>query len=105
MQEHRYRPRSTVLTPLRTGTASAMLSTLMQTDAQSSLRRALRNRLKRGRPRSPMKVTRPYPVFIAYADVPAARHAMACVAQLLRAEGGAWHLQPMLWRFDQLDDP
>ena len=47
---------------------------------------------------------RPYPVFIAYATVPAARAAMARLAQWLEHQKENFQLQPMLWRFDQLDD-
>jgi hypothetical protein len=45
------------------------------------------------------------PVFIAYADVPAARNAISRIAQLLRATRGDCQLQPLLWRFDQLEIP
>src|SRR3954468_22791872 len=78
---------------------------LMQSDAHSSLRRAWRSQLRRGKKRAPARATRPHTVFIAYAEIPAARHAMEQMNELLRADGGNWHLEPMLWRFDQLDDP
>jgi hypothetical protein len=42
---------------------------------------------------------------VAYADVPAARHALARLKSMVAHPGEARHVQPMLWRFDQLDDP
>jgi hypothetical protein len=42
------------------------------------------------------------PVFIAYADIPSARSAIAHVATLVRTRASAEPWQPMLWRFDQL---
>ena len=49
----------------------------------------------------------PLPVFIAYNDVAAARHAMTRVTALLRSRQGGldYQMQPMLWRFNQLEDP
>lgn len=44
-----------------------------------------------------------FPVFIAYADVPAARRAMELFAARLRTIHSSQRLQPMLWRFDQLN--
>ena len=45
------------------------------------------------------------PVFIAYADITAARHAMNRINANLRIEQSNRKLQPLLWRFDQLDQP
>jgi hypothetical protein len=47
----------------------------------------------------------PYPVFIAYADIPAARHAITRVHALIQTPEEERELMPMLWRFDQLDQP
>lgn len=44
----------------------------------------------------------PFDVFIAYADLPAARRAIAVINDVLRATGRRFAFQPMLWRFDQL---
>lgn len=46
----------------------------------------------------------PCPIFVAYADIPAARHAMSRVKDVLPHSLNCCHLQPMLWRFDQLAD-
>ena len=59
----------------------------------------------RTRRTSPASPPQPYPVLIAYASVPAARQAMARLTEILRGQREAFLLQPMLWRFDQLDDP
>ena len=59
---------------------------------------------QRGRTAAPI-VRRPYPVFIAYSDVPAARHAIARLAKAIRHGPNERELLPMLWRFDQLDQP
>lgn len=45
------------------------------------------------------------PVFVAYADIPSARHALHRLSQWLRKNHRHAELRPMLWRFDQLDDP
>lgn len=45
------------------------------------------------------------PVFIAYAEVSVARHAMHRLAAQLQATRPDLQLAPMLWRFDQLDRP
>jgi hypothetical protein len=41
-------------------------------------------------------------VFVAYADVPAARRAISTITDVLRATGRKFEFLPMLWRFDQL---
>jgi hypothetical protein len=45
------------------------------------------------------------PVFIAYADVAAARCAMSQCAATIARRRSSQRLQPMLWRFDQLNEP
>lgn len=69
--------------------------------------RALPRRVRGRRPqaREPLPPARPFPVFLAYADVPAARNALVAIRDALRAHGGNFALQPMLWRFSQLADP
>lgn len=63
---------------------------------------------RRRRPRVPPGKTEPslsqtlVPVLIAYRNIPSARQAMGRLTQLLQLSGGS--LQPMLWRFDQLDE-
>ena len=47
----------------------------------------------------------PYPVFIAYSDVAAARNAITQIQRFLRAKHPNHELLPMLWRFAQLDQP
>ena len=44
----------------------------------------------------------PVPVLIAYSDVTSARQAMTRISRMLQASQPNCHLQPMLWRFDQL---
>lgn len=44
----------------------------------------------------------PLKVFIGYADLPAVRRAMACVADAARDSGRAVEIQPWLWRAQQL---
>ncbi|HVS52480.1 MAG TPA: hypothetical protein VHD62_09005 [Opitutaceae bacterium] len=41
-------------------------------------------------------------MFIAYADLPAARRAIAVINEVLRATRRRFAFRPMLWRFDQL---
>jgi hypothetical protein len=68
--------------------------------------RALRKRVGHSHRRRPAPVTRrPYPVFIAYSDTVAARNAIERVNQSLQAAYDDRELLPMLWRFDQLDQP
>jgi hypothetical protein len=45
----------------------------------------------------------PIAVFVAYAEVAAARHAMDHVSSALLAKDSKFRMQPMLWRFDQLN--
>lgn len=45
------------------------------------------------------------PIFIAYADVSVARHAMHELTLQLHQTHPGHQLAPMLWRFDQLDRP
>lgn len=59
---------------------------------------------RRCRPKTP-EPRQPYPVLIAYADIASARNAVDRVAKLLRAKQPDCELLPMLWRFDQLDQP
>ena len=58
--------------------------------------------LRRGRIETPAIVT---PVFIAYADVAGARRALDRINGQLRTAQPQRELLPMLWRFDQLDQP
>jgi hypothetical protein len=58
----------------------------------------------RRRSRAPV-VRAPHPVFIVYSDVASARHAMTHVSKLLQTSHPNHELMPMLWRFDQLDQP
>ncbi len=44
-------------------------------------------------------------VFVAYGDVGSARHALARVTRTLRTAQRRVEIHPMLWRFNQLDDP
>lgn len=68
--------------------------------------RALRKRVGSSNRRRRAPVARlPYPVFIAYSDVPAARQAIARLDKLVQSTHGDRELLPMLWRFDQLDQP
>lgn len=46
-----------------------------------------------------------FTAFIAYADIPAARHAISHVSRLVARSRRSVHVQPMLWRFDQLAEP
>ena len=49
---------------------------------------------------------KPLPVFIAYADIPAARRALTAIGEVLaRNREAPYRLQPMFWRFDQLEGP
>ena len=77
----------------------------MPTPFQNSA--ALRNRRRRNakrRGRDPLHSPKPFPVFIAYADVAAARRAMNHISATLEAINSNSQIQPMLWRFDQLDE-
>ena len=76
----------------------------MHSNAHVAAQRAIRNHLRRGRIRPPRPALLPYPVFIAYGSVPAARHAINRLAHLLGGPASSHQLQPMLWRFDQLAD-
>lgn len=68
--------------------------------------RALRKRVGSSHRRRRVPVARqPYPVFIAYSDVSAARQAIARLTALLQASHPDRELQPMLWQFSQLDQP
>jgi hypothetical protein len=58
--------------------------------------------------RAKYRATTPLPaiaVFVAYADVAAARDALDRVRDMFESKRMACRLQPMLWRFDQLDAP
>ena len=68
--------------------------------------RALRKRVGHSHRRRPLPLARqPFPVFIAYSDVAAARQAIARLTKLLQARDGRCELLPMLWHFRQLDEP
>ena len=76
----------------------------MPTPFQNSA--ALRNRRRRNasrRDRDALPSLKPLRVFIAYGDVAAARRAMTHLSATLAARDFRSPLQPMLWRFDQLD--
>ena len=77
----------------------------MKSHAHPSITRALRKRLTSSRRRPPPRVRIPYPVFIAYHDVPAARQAITRLERQLQSQDADRELFPMLWRFDQLDQP
>lgn len=56
-------------------------------------------------PRSVQPLPVACPIFIAYADVTAARHALGRLEFLFSTREKNVRLLPMLWRFDQLDAP
>jgi hypothetical protein len=66
--------------------------------------RALRQRVGSTHRRRRAPVARqPYPIFIAYSDVAAARHAIGRLNRWLEAQPKPCELLPMLWHFRQLD--
>lgn len=99
-------PSATVPTPQRPRTGCAMLGPSMNTLIHPYMVRALRKRVGNSHRRRRAPATRhPYPVFIAYTDVSAARQAICRLTTLLQASHPDRELQPMLWRFAQLDQP
>lgn len=95
----------TVPTPLRGRTAPAMLHMAMKARSQPSLVKTLRAISSRAKAEAARGPRVPVPVLIAYGDVASARQAMSRVNTLVRTLRDNGELQPMLWRFDQLDDP
>lgn len=67
--------------------------------------RAPRSVSRRPAPDSKASPLIAFKAFIAYADLPAARQAMNTINEVLSVSGQPYHLEPMLWRFDQLAHP
>lgn len=55
--------------------------------------------------RVPPRAPTVFKVFVAYADVPAARRALSEIRCVLAATRRDYQFEPMLWRFDQLTLP
>ena len=72
---------------------------------QASLAQTLRGLRLHPRKKPERRPRDPLPVLIAYGDVPSARQALARITDMLRKTEPGVELHPMLWRFNQLDDP
>lgn len=70
-----------------------------------SFAKAIRALASRAQAEAAQRPRAALPVFVAYADIPSARHALHRLSQWLRKNHRHAELRPMLWRFNQLDDP
>lgn len=77
----------------------------MKANSQPSLAKAIRALRAQSRSKPLAGPRKPVPVLIAYGDVPSGRLALMRTKSMLRETEPDGELRPMLWRFNQLDDP
>lgn len=84
-----------------------MLNAAMKARSQPSFAKAIRALRAGAKARAKPVPPVPVRVLIAYVDIPSARNAIARVERLMHTSPTErpTELHPLLWRFDQLDDP